>query len=104
MLGMSRRSAAKCFGDSANQYTMISFHLPPIAASAAVSGQPVTGLERCLRGPLPPGTFLMAFMRQIIFLNKVTNYISDLLGVDNDSRSSKLSYQAGPAGGVRSIV
>jgi hypothetical protein len=44
--GIARRSDAKCFGDSANQYTMISFHFPPIAASAAVSGQPSIGLAR----------------------------------------------------------
>jgi len=38
MPGIARRSDAKCFGDSANQYTMISFHFPPIAASAAAPG------------------------------------------------------------------
>jgi hypothetical protein len=50
MPGMTCRSAAKCLGASASQYTMISFHFPPIAASAAVSGQPVTGLSRPRRG------------------------------------------------------
>jgi hypothetical protein len=46
MPGIARLSDAKCFDDSANQYTMISFHFPPIAASAAVSGQPSIGLAR----------------------------------------------------------
>src|SRR5919106_4268287 len=36
---------------------MISFHLPPMAVRAAVSGQPVTGFER----PLPRGSFLASF-------------------------------------------
>src|SRR5438132_12082662 len=35
---------------------MISFHLPPIAASAAVRGHPVTGFAR-RRAPLPAGSF-----------------------------------------------
>ena len=38
MLGITCRIAAKCLGDSASQYTMINFHLPPIAARAAVNG------------------------------------------------------------------
>src|SRR5215207_2619536 len=37
---------------------MIIFHLPPIAARAAVSGQPVTGFARGRGTGLPAGTFL----------------------------------------------
>jgi len=37
MAGIACRRQAKCRGDSASQYRMISFHLPPMAASAAVS-------------------------------------------------------------------
>jgi len=49
MPGIARRIAALCFGDSANQYTMISFHLPPMAARAAVSGHPLMALRRAGR-------------------------------------------------------
>ena len=66
MPGIARRSDAKCFGDSANQYTMISFHFPPIAASAAVSGHPHTGLGRAERGGLPEGAFLLVLIGRII--------------------------------------
>jgi hypothetical protein len=62
MLGMSCRRPAKCFGDSANQYTIISFYFPPIAASAAVSGHPLIGLGRPWTGSLPEGAFLMALI------------------------------------------
>src|SRR5450755_4374199 len=41
---------------------MISFHLPPIAAKAAVSGQPTTGLARCRGEPLPGGSFWRELM------------------------------------------
>ncbi|MDQ3257055.1 MAG: NIPSNAP family protein [Acidobacteriota bacterium] len=76
MPGMTRRRAAKCFGDCASQYTMISFHLPPIGASAAVSGHPPTGLGRPMRVWLPAGAFLMELIGQIIFLpDKVTDWI-----------------------------
>src|SRR5262245_23610955 len=68
MPGISLRRAAKCFGDSANQYTMINFHLPPIAASAAVSVHPPTGLGRERRALLPESAFLMELIGQIIFL------------------------------------
>src|SRR6266545_7297209 len=37
---------------------MISFHLPPTAASAAVSGQSLTGLRRAGRRYAPAGAFL----------------------------------------------
>jgi hypothetical protein len=67
MPDISRRRAAKCFGDCANQYTIISFHLPPTAANAAVSGHPLTGLERRARVRLPEGAFLIEFMGQTIF-------------------------------------
>ena len=59
MSGMALRSAAKCFSDSASQYTMINFHLPPIAANAAVNGQPLMALGRCRRVSLPGGAFLI---------------------------------------------
>ena len=72
MPGMTRRRPPKCFGDSASQYKMISFHLPPIAASAPVSGHPPTGLARPGRGlgrlELPGGAFLMERISQIIVL------------------------------------
>src|SRR6476661_5506756 len=48
---------------------MISFHLPPIAASAAVNGQPPTGFGRRVRVWLPSGAFLMALIGKTIFLN-----------------------------------
>src|SRR5262245_23356607 len=67
MAGMTRRRAAKCLGDSASQYTIINFHLPPIAASAAVNGQPLTGLGRLRREWLPTGAFLIGSISQIIF-------------------------------------
>jgi hypothetical protein len=70
MEGITCLRAAKCFGDSASQYTMINFHFPPIAASAAVSGHPPTGLERRCRIWLPAGAFLMELIGQIIFLLK----------------------------------
>src|SRR5262249_12521154 len=76
MLGMTFRSAAKCLGDSASQYTMINFHLPPIAASAAVNGHPLTELGRRRRVWLPAGAFLIGFIGLIIFLvDKVTHQI-----------------------------
>jgi hypothetical protein len=59
MPGIARRIAAKCFGDSANQYTIMSFHLPPIAARAAVSGHPLTALRRAGREWLPKGAILI---------------------------------------------
>ena len=55
---------------------MINFHLPPIALSAAVNGQPVTGFTR---DPiwLLSGAFLMELMRRIIVvLDDVTNRFS----------------------------
>ena len=42
---------------------MISFHLPPTAASAAVNGQPATGFDR-RRRPLPEGSFWRVFMKR----------------------------------------
>lgn len=65
---MTCRRAAKCLGDCASQYTMINFHFPPIAASAAVNGHPPTGLGRRRRVWLPTGAFLIEFIDQIIFL------------------------------------
>src|SRR5215207_7592619 len=41
----------------------ISFHLPPSAASAAVSGQPVTGFFRTPGTQLPAGAFLSVIGR-----------------------------------------
>src|SRR5262245_6023695 len=76
MPGMTCRIAAKCLGASASQYTMINFHLPPIAASAAVNGHPPTGLGRRRRVWLPAGAFLIGFIGQIIFLlDRVTHRI-----------------------------
>src|SRR5215211_3243615 len=80
MPGMSRRSTAKWLGDSASQYKMINFHLPPIAASAAVSGHPLTGLARAGRGRLPASAFLMELMGQTIFTPE---------WVSNDNRSPR---------------
>lgn len=67
MLGINFLNAAKCLGDSASQKMMIIFHLPPIAAKAAVSGQPVTGLGRARRW-LPEGAWLLkgAFLLALI--------------------------------------
>src|SRR5262245_48103763 len=42
---------------------MMSFHLPPTAANAAVSGQSVTGLRRADRRYAPRGAFLRAGIR-----------------------------------------
>jgi hypothetical protein len=75
MLGINFLNAAKCFGDSASQKMMIIFHLPPIAAKAAVSGQPVTGLGRARRwlpggAWLLKGAFLLALITQITFVLK----------------------------------
>jgi peroxiredoxin len=55
-------------GDSASQYTIINFHFPPIAANAAVSGHPTTGLVRRRLVELPEGAFLMTLIAEIIFL------------------------------------
>lgn len=57
---------------------MINFHLPPIAASAAVSGHPVTGLGRpgrvWLAARLLTGAFLIECIAQIMFvLDNVTD-------------------------------
>jgi len=46
---MSRRSARNCLDEAANQWMMMSFHLPPTAASAAVNGQPLTAFRRRVR-------------------------------------------------------
>src|SRR5262245_13223022 len=96
ILGISRRRAAKCFGDSANQYTIINFHFPPIAASAAVKGPPLTGLGRARRVWLPSGAFLFALIgHTIVLLDEVTGGKSH-----DDSRSPKLSGQAGSPRGI----
>src|SRR2546428_10404651 len=47
---------------------MNNFHSPPIAASAAVSGHPPTGLGRAGRVWLPAGAFLMERIARIMFL------------------------------------
>jgi hypothetical protein len=49
---------------------MIIFHLPPIAARAAVSGHPFTGLVRARLLPLPEGAFLIGCMGQIIVASR----------------------------------
>src|SRR5262245_21446309 len=41
---------------------MMSFHLPPIAARAAVSGHPLMALRRAGREWLPKGAILIIFM------------------------------------------
>src|SRR5216684_1079854 len=100
---MTRRRAAKCFGDSANQYTMINFHLPPIAASAAVNGHPPTALGRTRRVWLPAGTFLIESIGQLIFLPGQgfrLEYCPRAEEVNHDRRSSQLSNQTGPPRGV----
>jgi hypothetical protein len=40
---------------------MISFHFPPTAANAAVSGHPPTAFARWWRAPLPAGSFWRVF-------------------------------------------
>src|SRR6266566_5089353 len=107
MPGIACRRAAKCFGESANQYTMINFHLPPIAASAAVSGHPPTGLRRPRRVWLPSGAFLMELhnsdyspARQ----RERSGCPNIPLEVINDSRSPKLQDQAGSPRGVHRVL
>jgi|SRR6266850_395643 len=46
---------------------MITFHFPPIAASAAVIGQPPIGFGRRARRPLPAGAFWIALVAGIRF-------------------------------------
>src|SRR5687768_13502726 len=103
MPGIALRNAAKCFGDSASQSMMISFHLPPIAASAAVRGQPPTGLGRVRFAPfpgsacstsLPGGAFLIALIRQITFWAKILGEVKRTGEVMDDSRSEELPDQA----------
>src|ERR1051325_11369591 len=78
--------AAKCFGDSAKLYTIIIFHLPPIAASAAVNGHPPTGFSR-LNGELPEGAFLIAFIGLLIFHREV-NHDRRSKSLQNQTRSA----------------
>ena len=68
---------------------MISFHLPPSALNAAVSGHPVTGLGRVRPEWLPEGAFLMALISQITF--PVNERCLEVL---DDSRSAQLPDQA----------
>jgi NIPSNAP protein len=51
---------------------MISFHFPPTAANAAVSGHPNTGFERLLRAPLPEGSFWRESTDDITFCAEET--------------------------------
>jgi hypothetical protein len=79
--GMTRRRAATCFGDFANQYDN-QFPFTANAASAAVSGHPLTGLGRPRRVSLPEGAFLMALIAQIIFLWEVNWIATDTRAKD----------------------
>jgi hypothetical protein len=75
MPGITCRRAAKYFGEADNQYKIINFHLPPIAASAAVRGHPPTALGRARRvwalerygefGELERGESLLIAVRKV---------------------------------------
>src|SRR5262245_51029592 len=95
---------AKCFGDSARKYTMINFHLPPIAARAAVNGQPPTGFSRRVGwAPLPESAFLLKTMAQII-VPKKEGFVQSLRGLRNDSRSPQLPNQAGTTRRIHQVL
>jgi quinol monooxygenase YgiN len=54
---------------------MMSFHLPPIAARAAVSGHPLMALRRAGREWLPKGAILIIFIVAQSLANQFTDWI-----------------------------
>src|SRR5262245_30650700 len=96
---------------------MINFHFPPIAASAAVSGHPPTGLARLGPVELPEGAFLMTLIGRIIVPSDLASDLSNprvvtetmvtataLEELNHDSRSPKLQNQAWPPRRVHPIL
>jgi hypothetical protein len=53
---------------------VLHFHLPPIAARAAVSGQSLIGLRRAALAPLPASAFLPVFISELYSFHERLDY------------------------------